>query len=208
MHVRLIPRGSLTTRIDRPNPDLYSEHANNAGLNTLLADAPPAQGASRGDHDDSQPRNDHMRYLGLDLGDRRTGVALGDSQTGIATPVEQIEVAIDADHGRALLDEIVRAAREHLGAGHGEIVIGLPLNMDGSEGPRARAARAAAERIAERTARRVHLFDERLTSAEADWTLAQSGYTRAQKKQRRDALAAAAILRGFLSQQSPQEHDA
>lgn len=146
-----------------------------------------------------------MRYICFDLGDKRTGVAVGDAETRIVSPIDQIEVSISADNGNALLDAIDRAVKEHLGAGRGEIVVGLPLNMDGTEGPRAIAARATAARIAARTSRRVHLFDERLTSAEADWSMAGSGLTHGQKKQRRDALAAAAILRGFLSQQSPQE---
>jgi putative Holliday junction resolvase len=77
-------------------------------------------------------------------------------------------------------------------------VVGLPLNMDGTEGPRARVVRAFAERLRTRTGRSLHYQDERLTSAEADWAMSRTGMTHQQKKERRDALAAAAILRDFL----------
>ncbi len=78
------------------------------------------------------------------------------------------------------------------------LVFGLPLNMDDTEGPRAKLVRAFAARVAERTGLEVRFQDERLTSAEADWSMARSGMTRGQKKNRRDALAAAAILRDYL----------
>jgi len=136
--------------------------------------------------------------LALDLGDKRTGLATGDSTMRLACPVGAINVPIDRDGGRALLDAIAAAVDEHLDS-TGRIVVGLPLNMDGSEGPRARHVRAFADRISERTGRAIDLFDERLTSAEADWRMGRSGLTRAQKKRRRDALAAAAILTGFLA---------
>jgi putative Holliday junction resolvase len=70
--------------------------------------------------------------------------------------------------------------------------------MDGTEGPRARLTRAFGDSIAEQGGRKVHFHDERLTSAAADWSMAMSGLTHKQKKARRDALAAAAMLQGFL----------
>lgn len=70
--------------------------------------------------------------------------------------------------------------------------------MDGSEGQRAKLVRAWADRIAARTGWPVELFDERLTSSAADAKMARSGLTHKQKKERRDAIAAAAILQGFL----------
>lgn len=142
-----------------------------------------------------------MRYLGIDLGDKRTGLAMGDNLLRIATPAGVVEVASAQDGGNALLAALQREVDERLGVGPGsigELVIGLPLNMDGSEGPRARASRAFAERLAERTGRRVHLVDERLTTAAADWSMSQTGLTHKQKKRRRDAIAAAALLQGFL----------
>ncbi|MBM4109228.1 MAG: Holliday junction resolvase RuvX [Phycisphaerae bacterium] len=142
-----------------------------------------------------------MRYLAIDLGDKRTGVALGDSQTRVVTPVDTVEVDIGIQGGNALVEALARIVDAQLGErgrGPGELVIGLPLNMDGSEGPRAKHLRAFAERLARRTMRKVTFQDERLTTAAADWAMAGSGLTRGKKKELRDALAAAEILKDFL----------
>lgn len=98
-----------------------------------------------------------------------------------------------------MLDALARAVDEQLGTGAGELVVGLPLNMDDTEGPRSKSVRAFAARLGERVGRVVHFQDERLTSAAADWSMARSGMTRGEKKQKRDALAAAEILRDFLA---------
>ena len=132
-----------------------------------------------------------MRYLGIDLGDKRTGVAVGDSVTGIATPLDVIETG-SADERLARLRGVIE--RE----GPDELVVGWPLNMDGSVGPSAEKCKAFADQLAELTRLPVRLHDERLTSAEADEQMAMTGLTHKQKKARRDALAAAAILRGFF----------
>ncbi len=140
-----------------------------------------------------------MRYLAIDLGDKRTGLALGDAVMRIALPAGLIEVPIETRGGEALLDAIARACDEQLGGGSpGELVLGLPLNMDGSEGPRAKLVRAFGGRVSERTGRAVHLQDERRTSLRADERLARSGLTHGQKKARRDAIAAAGFLQDFL----------
>lgn len=141
-----------------------------------------------------------MRYLCIDLGDKRTGLAAGDDATRVVTPIAVLEVPIAERDGQSLLDAILREVVATLGTarGAGELVVGLPLNMDGSEGPRAKLVRAFGARIAEATGRVVHFHDERLSSSDADWTMARSGLTRGQKKARRDALAAAAVLREFL----------
>mgnify|MGYP001406664380 CR=1 FL=1 len=138
-----------------------------------------------------------MRYLAIDLGEKRTGLALGDAHSGIVSPLKVLEIGAAADGGRALLDGVAKVAREHRPDG---IVIGLPLNMDdGSEGPAAKRSREFGRRLGELIGTPVHYFDERLTSSEADWAMAGSGLTHGQKKARRDALAAAAILRDFLA---------
>lgn len=138
-----------------------------------------------------------MRYLAIDLGDKRTGLALGDAVMKIASPAGVIEIPIDRREGEDLLDAIASACDEHLGPG-GELVMGLPLNMDGSEGPRSKLVRAFAARVSERSGRAVHLQDERRTSLRADERMAQSGLTHGQKKARRDAIAAAGFLQDFL----------
>lgn len=139
--------------------------------------------------------------LGIDLGDKRTGVALADTVTTIASPIEVIEVPIARRDGADLLAAIARVADRELGpvTSPGEIVLGLPLNMDGSEGPRAKLVRAFAERLAAATGRPVRLHDERLSSVEADSRMARSGLTHGQKKSRRDAIAASGILQGYMA---------
>ena len=133
-----------------------------------------------------------MRYLAVDLGDRRTGLAAGDDIVRLVQPVEVIQVP----RGPALVDVLVRAVDRH---GPDALVIGLPLNMDGSEGPAARAVREFGARLAERTRLPLHFQDERLTSFEADERMARSGRTHREKRELRDALAACAILEGFLA---------
>lgn len=133
-----------------------------------------------------------MRYLAIDLGERRTGLATGDDETGFATPYDVITTGSDAQR----LAELVKViGREEPDA----VVVGLPLNMDGTEGPGAKRARALGAAIAQRCGVTVHFADERLSSAAADDQMARTGLTHGQKKARRDALAAAAILRGFLA---------
>ncbi|CAG1009414.1 Putative pre-16S rRNA nuclease [Phycisphaerales bacterium] len=142
-----------------------------------------------------------MRYLAIDLGDKRTGLAAGDSTTRIVTPLEVIEVPLAARAGEALLDAIARMIVEQWGeppASGSELVVGLPLNMDETEGPRAKLVRTFGARIEARTGLKVHYQDERLSSAAADWLMARTGMTRGQKKAKRDALAAAAILADYL----------
>ncbi len=135
-----------------------------------------------------------MRYLAIDLGDRRTGLASGDDESGIVSAVGVIELPMKP--GDALLDALVSAAREHE---PDELVVGLPYNMDGTEGPRAKLVRVFVERLIARVNLPVRYQDERLTSVQADWEMARSGMTHKQKKQKRDALAAAAILRDYLA---------
>jgi len=138
-----------------------------------------------------------MRLLAIDLGDKRTGLALGDRVTGTASPLAVLEVPLAEREGEALLDRLASVVEDELGP-QGTLVLGFPLNMDGSEGPRAKLCRAFGVRIAARTNRAVLLADERRTSARADELMARSGLTHKQKKARRDAIAAAAILQGVL----------
>lgn len=144
------------------------------------------------------PQSVAKRYIGIDLGDKRTGLALGDSITRLATPVKVLEIPISQDQGAALLEALSREIGMLVGKGACELVLGLPLNMDDSEGPRAKLARSWGEKLAATTGRTVHFQDERLSSVDADWQMAQSGLTHKQKKERRDAIAAASILGDFL----------
>lgn len=131
------------------------------------------------------------RFLAVDVGGKRTGLALGDSLTRMAMPVEVLHVP----RGPALLEAIAKAVRAHA---PDAIVMGLPLNMDGTEGPAVEQARTFAAEVRARTGLEVHLQDERLTSYEADQRMARTGRTHGEKKELRDALAAAALLEDFL----------
>lgn len=135
-----------------------------------------------------------MRYLAIDLGDRRTGLATGDDESGIVSAAGVIELPLN--RGDSLLDGLCQAIRDHEPEA---LVVGMPFNMDGSEGPRAKLVRVFVERLTQRIDLPVRYQDERLTSVQADWEMARSGMTHKQKKQRRDALAAAAILRDYLA---------
>ena len=102
---------------------------------------------------------------------------------------------IDVPWGDDLVAAVVRAIDEH---DPDAIVVGLPLNMDDSEGAQAKRAREFGRRLGEPTQKPIHYQDERLTSFAAEARLAGSGHTHQQKKERRDALAAAEILRDYL----------
>ena len=132
-----------------------------------------------------------MRYLAIDPGAKRTGLAVGDDHTRIATPAGAISTTNSAER----LRQIAVAIAKH---GPDALVVGLPLDMSGAAGPAAEKARAFAGELRRRFGLPVHLVDERLTSYAADTQMSQSGLTHRGKKQRRDALAAAAILRDFL----------
>lgn len=137
-----------------------------------------------------------MRYLAIDLGDKRTGLAVGDDTTGIASPVGVIQTTSGEDR----LDRIGRAVQEYE---PDALVIGLPLNMDGTEGSACQGARALGEQLAKRFGLEAHLIDERLSSYGADLQMQRSGLTHKGKKSRRDAMAAAVILRTFSNQGDP-----
>ena len=132
-----------------------------------------------------------MRYLAVDLGAKRTGLAAGDDVLRIVQPVEVLQVP----RGPALMDALAKAVDRH---GPDALVVGLPINMDGSEGAGAREAREFGALLAARVGIPVRFQDERLSSFEADQRMAQSGRTHREKKELRDALAACAILEAYL----------
>lgn len=141
-----------------------------------------------------------MRIFAIDLGDQRTGLALADRITKIASPAGLIEIPIEREEGRALVTEIIKQFQRQASGPETEVVIGIPLNMDGTEGPRAKLVRQFAAKVASRLDRPLVLVDERRTSMAADARMAQSGLTHKQKKQRRDAIAAAAIAQLYLDE--------
>jgi len=131
------------------------------------------------------------RLMGLDLGTKTIGVATSDLTRRIATPVETIaRRKFTADAARLL--EL--AARENIGL----IVLGLPINMDGSEGPRAQSTRAFARNLAKLTPIPIVFWDERLSSAAVERMLIQADASRVKRGEVVDKLAAAWILQGAL----------
>ena len=138
------------------------------------------------------------RWLAIDLGDKRTGFAAGDEIVRLVQPL----FVAEAPSRAAQLKAALRAIDEY---GPNGVVIGLPFNMDGTEGPRAKLVRAFADelRAALPAFPRVliEFHDERLTSRAAELDLAGL-YTRKGKKRRLDAVAAARILSGFLARET------
>jgi len=132
-----------------------------------------------------------MRYLAVDLGAKRTGLAAGDDVLRIVQPVEVLQVP----RGPALMDALAKAVDRH---GPDALVVGLPINMDGTEGAAAKDVREFGAALGARLGIAVHFHDERLSSFEADQRMAQSGRTHREKKELRDALAACAILEAYL----------
>ncbi|MGC9521511.1 MAG: Holliday junction resolvase RuvX [Anaerolineae bacterium] len=130
-----------------------------------------------------------MRYLSLDLGDRRIGVAVSDSLGMIARPLEVFQRTSrqsDFQHIRALVDEL----------GVETIVVGLPINMDGTEGGQADWVRDYTSALRKAIAVPVVLWDERLSTEEAKEIMRAQG--REPRREEIDAVAAAVILQGYL----------
>lgn len=131
-----------------------------------------------------------MRYLSIDHGLKRTGLAICDPDEIICSPLEVI------DNPAVLLDKITEVIKSYQIE---EIIIGLPLNMDGSEGSQAGAVKKFAKTLQERIGDLpIHLHDERLSSFNAHEKISTAEYTNKKRKKRVDAIAAAEILRSFL----------
>jgi putative Holliday junction resolvase len=132
-----------------------------------------------------------QRLIGADLGTKTIGLALSDVERRIATPLETIrrtKFAKDAARLVAFMEKFDAAA----------LVIGLPLNMDGSEGPRAQAARAFARNFAPLSARPCVFWDERLSTMAVTRSLIAQDVSRAKRARAVDRMAAAFILQGAL----------
>jgi len=129
--------------------------------------------------------------LGLDLGEKTIGVAVCDPARMVATPVETIKrkkFTPDAERIAVLCGERSAAG----------IVIGLPVNMDGREGPRAQSVRAFARNLARLLPLPVAFWDERLSTAVIDRELIALDTSRARRAEQIDAMAAAYILQGAI----------
>lgn len=134
---------------------------------------------------------DRGALLGLDLGDKTIGVASSDPDRLVATPVETIrrkKFTIDATRLQDLATE-----RSVVG-----FILGLPLNMDGSEGPRVQSTRAFARNLSNKIALPIALWDERLSTAAMERDLIAIDTSRAKRAEKIDESAATFILQGAI----------
>jgi putative holliday junction resolvase len=141
-----------------------------------------------------------MRILGIDYGLARIGVALSDPSGFLAQGLTVVRRTTD----EAAASEIAVLATSNEVK---HIVVGLPRNMDGTIGDRARACQAFADLIRQQTDIDVTMYDERLTTVAAERTLIAQGVKRAKRKQVIDAVAATIMLQSYLDAQKPKIED-
>jgi len=138
--------------------------------------------------------------LGLDVGDRRVGVAISDPDRRFALPLRSVE----RDRTDGALDAIARIVAEEEVA---EVVVGLPLSLSGEAGPQAESATAFARRLGDRLGLPIHLWDERLSTREAQRRVQGPSRGRGGRRERPsreadvDAIAASIILQAYLDRQ-------
>lgn len=132
------------------------------------------------------------RIMAIDYGDARTGVAISDLLCSIVGST----AVINSHNAQKAIEDIANMALEHQ---VGCIVVGLPRNMDGTEGPRAALCREFAGMLAERTGLEIQMWDERRTTVEAHNILSQHNYHGKKRKNTVDAVAASLILEGYLA---------
>lgn len=133
-----------------------------------------------------------MKVLAVDFGDARTGVAISDLLCSIVGST----TVIHSRNTEKTLQELQRLVADNQ---VGEIVMGLPKNMDGTEGPRADLCREFASRLEAATGLPVKMWDERRTTVEAHNILSQHNYHGKKRKNTVDAVAASLILEGYLA---------
>lgn len=134
-----------------------------------------------------------MRYLAIDYGNKRTGLAICDESETITSPLAVL------DTNNSLIEKITQIIKdENVGA----VVLGLPLNMDGTQGSQAKIVKDFSQQLKKHIDIPIHFEDERLSSFAAEDKLAAAELTRKKKKKRLDAVAAAVILQTFLDKKS------
>jgi len=137
--------------------------------------------------------------LGIDYGTKRIGLAVGDEETRLPTPIKTI---VESGPSRQI-QAVARVAEEYGATG---FVLGLPLNMNDTEGPQAKTVRTFGDQLAAHTRKPVHYVDERLSSFAADDLLRGAELTRKKKKGVQDAVAATVILQNYF-QNADREAD-
>lgn len=139
-----------------------------------------------------------MRILSLDLGTRRIGVALSDPTGTIASAFD----VFPAEGRTRTAARIAQLVRTH---GVVRILVGLPVRLDGTEGAEARKARQFASALQQEIGVPVELLDERLSTAEAERAMLEADASRARRRARRDAVAAALLLQRYLDKRKSEE---
>jgi putative Holliday junction resolvase len=142
-----------------------------------------------------------VRIAALDIGEKRIGVAISDPGRRVATPLKVLDAAVLRDPGpllRLLEDYEV-----------GLVVVGLPLSLDGTEGPQARAVRASVARLGPALGVPIEFADERLSSAQASRALGDAGLSDRAKRGRIDMAAASLFLQSYLdARRAPETQEA
>lgn len=133
-----------------------------------------------------------MKIMGIDYGDARTGVAISDLLCSIVGST----AVLPSRNTEKLIADIVRLAKENQ---VGEIVVGLPKNMDGTEGNRAQLCREFAALLRSAAGLSVAMWDERRTTVEAHNILSAHNYHGKKRKETVDAVAASLILEGYMA---------
>ena len=132
------------------------------------------------------------RIMGIDYGDARTGIAVSDLLCSIVGTTKVI-------HSRNMEKSVAAVCELLNGSDIGEIVVGLPKNMDSTEGARAELCKAFAQKLRDNTGLPVTMWDERRTTVEAHNILSQHNYHGKKRKDTVDAVAASLILEGYLA---------
>ena len=136
----------------------------------------------------------HGKYLGVDYGDKRTGLAECDASGLIASGIFTISEG-------GMNKTAIRVAREAEARGCVKIIVGLPRNMDGSEGPRVEVVRAFVELLREHTALSIDFYDERMSTMAAYRFLGESGTFGKKRREVIDTLSAEIILQGYIDKE-------
>ena len=136
-----------------------------------------------------------MRYLAIDYGNKRTGIAICDHTESIVTPLKVLQT------DSSLISHILRVIEEEQA---NEIVVGLPLNMDGTEGFQSAIVRKFVSQLSVKTELNIICHDERLSSFEAVEMLAPAEMNWRKRKKILDAVAAAAILKSYIDWKSTE----
>lgn len=147
----------------------------------------------------SELRRRGVRALGVDPGSKRIGLAVSDLSGTIASPLMVLHRSKSKQHD---LHELARVARDEEAE---VIVVGLPLNMDGSEGKAAKAAIAEARRLATLVDVPVEMHDERLTTVTADRSMLEAGLNALERRKVVDKVAAAIMLQSWLDSREARE---